>query len=132
MSSTSVTRAVQYWSPSLSPAWRARRAFSPREAWKIEIDLDSEIVRSRNRGLWRAFWTASCGARAYVRRWRAARRPAARRTGRRLAAVSGWPAQLSAVEGLALAEQKVVRFALELLAILEAEGTGAWSPLAAW
>jgi hypothetical protein len=38
MSSTSVTSAVQYWSPSVSPAWRASRAFSPRLAWKIEID----------------------------------------------------------------------------------------------
>src|ERR1700749_1157425 len=47
MSSTSPTRADQYRSPSLSPAWRARRAFSPREAWKIEIDLDGhcELMR---------------------------------------------------------------------------------------
>src|SRR6201989_1211033 len=49
MSSTSATRADQYASPSWSPAWRARRAFSPREAWKIEIDFDSEIVRLRSR-----------------------------------------------------------------------------------
>jgi len=35
----------------LSPACRARRAFSPREAWKIEIDLGNEIVRSKKRGL---------------------------------------------------------------------------------
>ena len=34
-------------------------AFSPREAWKIEIDLDSEIVRSKKSGLCRAFLTAS-------------------------------------------------------------------------
>jgi hypothetical protein len=53
MLSTSLTRADQYASPSLSAAWRARRAFSPREAWKIEMDLDSEIVRSKNRGLCR-------------------------------------------------------------------------------
>ena len=59
MSSTSATRADQYASPSWSPAWRARRAFSPREAWKIEIDLDNEMVRSKNSGLWRAFLTAS-------------------------------------------------------------------------
>ncbi|MGD0606995.1 MAG: hypothetical protein ABSA53_25830 [Streptosporangiaceae bacterium] len=45
-----MTRAVQYWSPSWSPAWRARRAFSPREAWKIEIDLESDGVRSKNEG----------------------------------------------------------------------------------
>jgi hypothetical protein len=43
----------------LSPAWRARRAFSPKEAWKIEMDLDSEMVRSKNSGLCRAFLTAS-------------------------------------------------------------------------
>ena len=59
MASTSATRADQYWSPSLSPAWRARRAFSPREAWKSEIDLDSDRVRSKNSGLWRARLTAS-------------------------------------------------------------------------
>ena len=31
----------------MSSAWRAGRAFSPREAWKIEIDLDSDRVRSK-------------------------------------------------------------------------------------
>ena len=38
-----LTRADQYLSPS---AWRAGRAFSPREARKIEMDLDSNTVRS--------------------------------------------------------------------------------------
>jgi len=59
MSSTSPTRADQYRLPSLSPAWRASLAFSPSEAWKIEIDLDSEIVRSKNSGLSRAWRAAS-------------------------------------------------------------------------
>ena len=44
---------------SLAAARRARRAFSPREAWKIEIDFDSDKVRSKNNGLCRAFLTAS-------------------------------------------------------------------------
>ena len=54
ISSTSATRADQYRSPSASPASRARRAFSPREAWKIETDFDSDSVRSKNSGLCRA------------------------------------------------------------------------------
>ena len=49
MSLTSPTRPDQYWSPSPSPAWRAKRAFSPREAWKIEMDLESDRVRSKKR-----------------------------------------------------------------------------------
>jgi len=44
---------------AVAVAWRASRAFSPREAWKIEIDLDSDRVRSKNSGLCRARRTAS-------------------------------------------------------------------------
>jgi hypothetical protein len=51
ISSVSATRADQYRSPPASPASRARRALSPREAWKIEIDFDSDRVRSKNSGL---------------------------------------------------------------------------------
>src|SRR5271154_6840464 len=105
MSSTSVTRAVQYWSPSLSPAWRARRAFSPREAWKIEMDLDRDRVRSKNRGLWRAFRTASV---------RSSRLRSAVACG--FAATGRGPAQLGAVGGLALTEQQVIGFTLDYLA----------------
>jgi hypothetical protein len=53
IASTSATRSAQYASPSAFPACRANRAFSPSEAWKIEIDLESEIVRSKYNGLWR-------------------------------------------------------------------------------
>jgi DDE superfamily endonuclease len=45
MPSISSTRADQYRSPSWSPAWRASRAFSPREAWKIEIDFSGQRDR---------------------------------------------------------------------------------------
>jgi hypothetical protein len=41
-----LTRADQYLSPFWSSARRAGRAFSPREARKIEMDLDSDTVRS--------------------------------------------------------------------------------------
>jgi hypothetical protein len=33
-----------------------RRAFSPREVWKREIDLESEIVRSKTRGFGGPAW----------------------------------------------------------------------------
>jgi hypothetical protein len=46
------------------------------------------------------------------------------------AAVRG-PAQLGAVRGLALAEQQVIRLAVDPLARLEAEGLRAWTPPAA-
>jgi hypothetical protein len=49
----------------------------------------------------------------------------------RLAAAGRRPAQLSAVGGLALAEQPVVRLALDPLTVVEAEGPGARSPPAA-
>jgi hypothetical protein len=75
ISSTSATSPDQYRSPSASPAWRARRAFSPREAWKIEIDFDSDRVRSKNSGLclasrvawarsWRLRSAVACGSAA--------------------------------------------------------------------
>ena len=48
-----------------------------------------------------------------------------------LPAITRRPAQLGAVGGFALAEQQVVRFALDPLAMLEAKRTGAWSPPAA-
>ena len=35
---------------AVSPAWRARRAFSPREAWKSEMLLDRRQGQSRRRG----------------------------------------------------------------------------------
>ena len=54
ISSVSATRPDQYRSPSASPASRASRAFSPREAWKIETDFDSDSVRSKDSGLCRA------------------------------------------------------------------------------
>jgi hypothetical protein len=54
MSLTSATRPDQYSFPARSPTRRASRAFSPSEAWKMEIDLDSEIVKSKNSGLCRA------------------------------------------------------------------------------
>ena len=47
------------------------------------------------------------------------------------AAAARGPAQRGAVGGLALAEQQVIRFALDSLAGFEAEGPGAWSPPAA-
>ena len=59
IASTSATRPDQYSSPAMSPASRARRAFSPREAWKIEIDFDSDKVRSKNSGDCRAWRVAS-------------------------------------------------------------------------
>ena len=82
MSFTSPTKADQYWSPA-SPAWRARRVFSPREAWKIEIDFESDRVRSKKRGLCRACLAAStrssrsrsavaCGSAASSRAYRSA------------------------------------------------------------
>jgi transposase len=59
LASTSSTRPDQYSSPSRSPTSRASRAFSPREAWKIEIDFDSDRVRSKNSGPCRACLVAS-------------------------------------------------------------------------
>jgi hypothetical protein len=59
IASTSSTSPDQYWSPASSPASRARRAFSPSEAWKIEIDFDSDKVRSKYSGLSRACRVAS-------------------------------------------------------------------------
>src|SRR6185369_14665698 len=100
MSSTSPTSPDQYASPSRSPAWRARRAFSPSEAWKIEIDLDSDRVRSKNSGLGRQQQLVHVGGF-----------PAAIRV----------PAELGAIRRLALAEQQVVRLALNPLARLEPE-----------
>jgi hypothetical protein len=41
------------------PARRARRAFSPSDAWNTEIDFDSERVRSKYSGLRRARLAAS-------------------------------------------------------------------------
>jgi len=81
--STSPTRPDQYSSPSLSPACQATRAFSPSEAWKIEIDLENEIVRSKYSGLCRARAAASirssrlrsavaCGSAASSRAYRSA------------------------------------------------------------
>src|SRR2546430_1789275 len=63
MSSTSATRADQYASPSWSPAWRARRAFSPREAWKIARLLGNDRGRSEDKGPWRA-WRGGSGGGA--------------------------------------------------------------------
>jgi len=59
IASTSATKPDQYSSPAASPASCARRAFSPREAWKIEIDFDIDRVRSKNRGLCLACRVAS-------------------------------------------------------------------------
>ena len=118
--------------PAWSPAWRARRAFSPREAWKIEMDLDSERVRSKNRGLCRVCLVASI--RSSRLRSAVACGSAASSAGVQVggfAAAVGWPAQRGAVGGLALAEQQVVGFALDRLAGLEAEGFGAGAPPAA-
>ncbi len=121
-SSTSSTRADQYRSPSWSPAWRASRAFSPSDAWKIEIDLDSEIVKSKNSGPCRACRAASirssclrsavaCGSAASSRAYKSAifRPP------------PGRPAQRGAVGGLTLAEEQIVGLALDRLAGLEAK-----------
>ena len=47
------------------------------------------------------------------------------------AAAVGGPAQRRSVGGLALAEEQVVGLALDPLALLEAEGLGAWAPPAA-
>ena len=68
ISSTSATRPDQYRSPSASPASRARRALSPREAWKVETDFDSDSVRSKDSGRCRA----SRLARARSSRFRSA------------------------------------------------------------
>jgi hypothetical protein len=132
MSSSSVTRAVQYWSPSWSPAWRARRAFSPREAWKIEMDLESERVRSKNRGALAAFLDGLGAEFAF------ASGGGVGLGGQQLGVDGGGftaagrePAQLGAVGSLALAEQQVVGFALDRLAGLQAEGLGAEAPPAA-
>src|SRR5580692_692186 len=120
MSSTSVTRADQYWSPSWSPAWRARRAFSPREAWKIEMDLERDRVRSKNRGPCRVCLVASI---------RSSRLRSAVACGS--AAAVGGLAQPGAVRSFALADQQVVGLALDRLADLESERSGAGAPPAA-
>jgi hypothetical protein len=48
-----------------------------------------------------------------------------------LAAVAGWAAELGAVRSLTLAEQQVIRFALDPLAMVEAQRFGAGAPPAA-
>src|SRR6185437_5877746 len=68
IASISAISPAQYASPSASPAWRANRAFSPSEAWKIEIDLENETVRSKYNGLGRARPAASTASS----RWRSA------------------------------------------------------------
>ena len=105
MSSASATRADQYASPAASPAWRARRAFSPREAWKMEIDLDIEIVKSKKSGPWRACLTASCRSS----RWRSAvacgsAASSAAYTSAALRPLAGGRPSRATVRGLALAE----------------------------
>jgi hypothetical protein len=123
MASISVTRTDQYRLPSWSPAWRARRAFSPREAWKIQIDLDNEMVRSEEQ---RALPGLAGGSKPQV--------PAAFGGGvrlggqQRLVYVSGFtaagrcPAKLGAVGGLAFAEQQVVRLAIESSGLVRSRG----------
>jgi hypothetical protein len=44
------------------------------------------------------------------------------------AAVAGWAAELGAVGGFTLAEQQVIRFALDPLAMVEAQCFGAGAP----
>ncbi len=95
---------------------------SPSEAWKTEIDLENEIVRSKYNGLCRARRAASarssrlrsavaCGSAASSWAYTsAAVRPRPRR-----------PAQLGAVRCLPLAEQQVIRLPLHDLALLEAQ-----------
>jgi hypothetical protein len=124
----------QYWSPSWSPAWRARRAFSPREAWKIEIDLDSEMVDGQVEeegalaglldGLGAELTFALGGG------VRLGRQQQLVHVGSFAPAIRA-PAELGAVGSLALAKQQVVRLSLDPLAGLEAEGLGAGSPPAA-
>ena len=130
MSSTSPARADHLIS-RLVACWRARRAFSPREAWKIEMDLDSEIVRSKKRGLCRVCLVASmrssclrpavaCGSAASSRAYRsAALRPpsGACRAGYR--------------RGLCVCRTAGRRVCARPLAGLEAEGLGAGAPPAA-
>ena len=92
------------------PGGRSR----PGRRGRSRCDLDSDRVRSKNSGLCRAFLTASvrssrlrsavaCGSAASSCAYRsAALRP-----------LSGGLAELGAVGGLALAEQQVVRLALD-------------------
>jgi len=90
----------------------------------MEIGFDSDRVRSKYSGLRRAWRAASVRSSC----WRSQAgidvggvMPAARR-----------PAELGAVGRFALAEQQVVRFALDYLAVLEAECFRARAPPAAW
>ena len=96
------------------------------------MDLDSDRVRSKNRGLCRVCLVAS------IRSSRLAFGGGVRLGGQQpgvqvggFAAAVGWLAQPGAVGGFALAEQQVVGFALDRLAGLEAEGLGAGAPPAA-
>ena len=98
----------------------------------MEIDLDSEIVKSKKSGPWRACLTAS------LPQLTSAFGGGVRLGGQQrrvhvsgLAAAGGWPAQRGTVRGLALAEQQIVRFALDPLTVPEAERFGARSPPAA-
>ena len=94
--------------------------------------MDSERVRSKNSGLCRALldglgpqFALALGGGVRLGgqqlRVQVGGFPAAARR----------PAELGAVGGLALAEQQVVRLALDPLAGLEAEGLRAWAPPAA-
>ena len=140
-------------SPPRPPARSSRRPRPPGRTSRRRLPgrrpraLGARSRRGR-RGKWRSIWTATgsgrstagfagpagwlrCAVRAGVRRSRAARRPAAgcrcrRRSVRCPAACPG-----GAVGGLALAEQQVVWFALDCLAVLEAEGLRARAPPAA-
>jgi hypothetical protein len=49
--------------PAAFRALRATPAFSPREAWKIEIDFDSDRGRSKNNGLCRVWQVGRLGNR---------------------------------------------------------------------
>ena len=131
-SSTSATRPDQYRSPSWSPASWARRAFSPREAWKIEIDFDKRQGQVEEQ---RALPRLAAGAGAQF--------PLPLRGGLRLGGqqarvglgglvvVAGRTAYGRAVGSFPLAEEQVVGLALDRLARGEAERLRGGAPPAA-
>ena len=106
--------------PPGGPGGRSRRGRRGRSRWTWTA---TELGRRRGGFAGFAWWLRSA-ARVCGRRWHAARRPAAGRTGRRLSGRRRGPAQRGTVGGFALAEEQVIGFALDRLAMLEAERLG--------
>jgi hypothetical protein len=132
MSSTSPTSPDQYRSPSASPVWRARRAFSPREAWKIEIDFgqrDGQVEEQRVLpGLLDGFGPQLAFSFGGGVRF-GGQQPGVQVSG--FPAITRRPAQLGAIGRFTFAEQQVVWLAFDPLTGLESESPGTGSPPAA-